>query len=424
MLVSTANDRRWHADAVARVVEDAQVDGIMLTDQKFAFADGLRAETTLPVHTYDRGAPDGPLALLPEQAPLLLGPTPGQARTVDVGPVEPVSPDPAVMQRMRVIDTIMTGRGRIVTPLPALDVLPISCAVQAGRRLSRHALQFLVASGGVRARTVLRDGERVRGQIWSPALKGAFHLRFSQATTRLWLRWHPEELATTSEKVRRRRMRRWVPEHDVDTGDWIVLARLLDHHRAFGWQVEIAETVQRWCRRLSPLAALAALDGQRSFEPLLSPAGVRIIECVDDWIRPRWRAQLDAALRGSVDLVTLQRCAHAIGQWIDVLDEFERLDLARALLMTFGAWVAEQDAVELRAWVSRQPDRRVLREAAAKLLDLGQRLADLRQRMGAQRFGDPRYAESQLFLADYDAHFAPHAPTCAQLARRLRGVIG
>ena len=424
LLVPSRLGRRWAADQVARGLGEAQVDGIMLSGQKYAFADGLRAETPLTVHRFDAKAPDGPMALLPEHSPLLLGPTPGQARSVDFGPVESVPDDAPVAERLRVIDAVMTGRGQVPAVLPALDVLPISCAIHAGRRLSRHALQFLVNSGGTQARTVLRDGERVRGRIWSTALKGAFHLRFSRTTTTLWLRWNPDGLSSQSEKVRRRRMRRWVPDDDVDTGDWIVLARLVDHAQIFGWQTEVAQTIRNWCIRLSPLAALAALDANRSFEPLLSPAGVRIIECVDDWIRPRWRAALDSALCHRIDLAGIQRTGHAMTQWLSTLDDNERLDLARALMMVLGTWVAEQDATTLRDRVTRHPDRSLLRQATASLLDIGQRLVELRQQMGDQRFGDPRYAEAQLFLADYDAHFAPHAATCAQIARRLRGVIG
>lgn len=423
MLVPSPVGRRWQADAVAHGLRDARVDGIMLSGQTFGFADGVRAETALPVHIFDAKTPDGPMALLPEQSPLLLGPTPGQARSVDFGPVEAVPDEPAVFERLRLIDAIMTGHGKVSNSLPALDVLPVSCAIQAGRRLSRHALQFLVTSGGTAPRTVLRDGQRARGQIWSPALKGSFHLRFSRATTTLWLRWDPAGLQSTSEKVRRRRIQRWMPDADIDTGDWIVLARLLDHRHAFNWQPEVAQTIQRWCIRLSPLAALAALDGSRSFEPLLSPAGVRIIECVDDWIRPRWRARLDAALKGR-ELVHIQRAQHAIAQWIDVLDNGERLDLARALLIVMGTWAAAQDPVALRERTSRHPNHRQLRRATAQVFDIGKRLSDLRQQMGNERFGDPRYAEAQLFLADYDAHFAPHAAACAQGARRMRGVIG
>ena len=424
LLVPSPLARRWPLDLLARCVDAAQVEGVMLVAPKFNIARSLAEQTVAGVRTFDPKAADGPIALVVEDTPLVLGPTPGQVRAVDFGPVEAVSNDPPVVQRLQLIDTIMTGRGRAPEAVPALDVLPVSCAIQASRRLSRHALRFLVESGGLAPRTVLRDGERVRGCIWDAALKGAFHLRFSRATTTLWLRWDPAGMQSSSEKVRRRHLRRWIPEDDIDTGDWIVLARLVDHLRGFGWPIEVVQTMIAWCDRLSPLAALAALDGSRSFEPLLSPVGVRVIECVDDWISARWRSALDQSQRGAHDLVAIQRMTHAMTRWIDTLDTFERLDLARALLRTFGEWVAQLDAGAMRDRVNRHPDRQLLRASTAQLIDVGQRLADLRRALGDQRFGDPRYAEAQLFLADYDAHFAPHAGTCAQIGRRLRGVIG
>jgi hypothetical protein len=69
-------------------------------------------------------------------------------------------------------------------------------------------------------------------------------------------------------------------------------------------------------------------------------------------------------------------------------------------------------------------ERDALRRALARVVQLGERLLRTRDRLAAEGFGDPRYEESQLLLADVDQLLRPHFPRLDALASALTGRIG
>lgn len=416
---------------LARRIAATGVDAITLVDSPRDFAVALveltAAQVDLAGHP-DLG-PGGPIDLCPDPEPLLLGPAPAAVRSVDVGPMHGDHP-PDVLTRLRLIDLALGGRGRaLAKDPPQLAHPPLSLCVEASRRINRLCLKFLVQSGGATPRTVLRGGERVRGCLWDRPLKTGFQLRFGVATTHLWSRWAQTPLLNTSRKVRRRRLRNWLPIYDCDTGDWIVFARLRSHLNRIGWTAVASEALDRRCLKLSPLAALAALrvevdDAAHFLAQLVAPHAVRVVECVDAWLIRQWRQRLSVLTHGNIEPVEIDAATAVIDGWYTVLDAAGRCDLARALMQVTHEWIVRTDAHEVRTRVGRRPDRIVVRAALARLADAAARPVAIRGALMNQRYGDARYAEAQLFLADYDAYFAEAAPIFDHFGRTMRGVIG
>jgi hypothetical protein len=271
---------------------------------------------------------------------------------------------------------------------------------------------------------VLRAGARVRGCLWDAALKGAFHLRFSVATTYLWSRWDPDMLGVGNEKQRRQRLKKWLPASDIDTGDWVVFARLHQNLHRLGLPAVVTDTLRMRCMQLSPLLALAELVPLTPIAPLLGPRAVRLVECLDPLFVDGWQRQLNRVTTGRVDAGAVHRVQAMLSEWLGLLDTHHRLDLARALLIVLAAWAGQFDAQAVRQAVARRQDRQFVRDRLAELAEIGVLLGELRQTMGGARYGDERYAEAQLFLADYDTHFGAQAEQCRQIARTMRRVIG
>ena len=63
-------------------------------------------------------------------------------------------------------------------------------------------------------------------------------------------------------------------------------------------------------------------------------------------------------------------------------------------------------------------------QAAAGVADLGPRLLQLRDQMAARGYGDDRYEEAQLYLADADDILAPARERVLLVAHALSGRLG
>lgn len=419
------------AQVAARLAAE-QAEGLTLVDPPPGFAEHLATLTTVPIAITgqaDLGA-GGPMSLCPDPEPWIVGPGPGVVRAVDAS--EDGAVDEDTDARLRHLDLLLTGRGKALTDRAPINHPATSVCLRACRRINRHVLRFLVHQGGVDRRTVLRDGIRMRGRIWDQALKGGFQLRFGRATTRLWSRWTEVPLRNTSNaRARRRALRNWLPT-DADCGDWIVFARVYQHRHRVGWTSESTDLLGTRCLQISPLASLAALvrpPGRHELDAhlgkLLLPHAVRIIECCDRWLVER----LVNALGGlsapqRVEPDAIDGGAHTLMAWYDLLDRHGRLDLAAGPMRATAQWLAGLDLDRLRQQVTASTRRVPLRAALAHLIEATLRPVALHEAMRACRYGDPRYAEAQIFLADFEAHLAAATPTLTHLARRLRGVIG
>lgn len=355
---------------------------------------------------------------------------------------------------LEVLDMLCHGRPVRIAPTRAIAQPRPELAMVAARRLAATCLRVLVESGR-RERVVLRAGRRVRGRVWDAARTAGFRLRFTAATFELWVQTTQRlaEIARPTEVVEgegssrraRRQIRRIVKIADTDTGDWLVYALAYRNLARTAIPPEIREDLGRRLCLGSPLAtlfALAEFSGETdagagaSLDALLTGPSVVLLECLEDVLVEQWADQVAACMRGSPGEQRAERLLAAAGvleQYVARIELHGRLDLARALCRALarllaGAWADEPAEVARRlvadAGLIQRSQQDALRRALARIVGLGERLAELREAMACERFGDPRYEESQLFLEIHDTLLRPHLGRLDALARVLTGRLG
>ena len=125
--------------------------------------------------------------------------------------------------------------------------------------------------------------------------------------------------------------------------------------------------------------------------------------------------------------------ASILRAWCDVVEGGRRMDLARPALVAVtriaealadgglqGARARLVGGVGVRAIGSRDS----LFEAVGGVLAVGTQLLDRRAALAQERYGDDRYEESQVFLAEVDATLAPRRATLQGLSRALSSSVG
>ena len=341
---------------------------------------------------------------------------------------------------LAVLDTLCTGQRLGPRPVekkiePSDELLRI-----AAERLSIHCHRWLLP-GGRAERTVLRDGRRETGRLWDEALNGPFHLRFTAASPALWLAITRHQLGRkavgTLEKTRQ------VIVEGTECGDWIFYALAADHARVIG-DFEAGSNFFRRMRSGSPLVVLTTLHPQvahaggvqNHLDRLLRPAVIRIVECIDDLLVDHWVDTARVAAASPADLEDFverfRNMGMVLAAWLEALDGRGRLDLARTLMRFAVAFATEvvKDPEAIRHLVTHRLRPRTMRErtaaleTAADVARIGLTLRDHRSRFAALRYGEERWEEGQLFMADYDAIVLPHAERIRQVEYVLRGTIG
>ena len=319
---------------------------------------------------------------------------------------------------LRFVDALFADGRWVGPPEPVRPSRRLALGAEVNRRVARACTRWLVEQGGLRPRTVLRGGERVRGRVWDPDLAEPPGLRFGRATERFWrgaLQHLPVLLGGAGHRERRRRLRAWVAASETDPGDWLFYALAWPRMRRAGLTEEtLAQLEARMCEG-SALLALMRLRPGHPTAPLLQPPMRRVLECSTDAVASAWRE----LLRTPAEPVTAERYAVELNGWLDALDAARRLDLATPVLQALTALPTPIDPVaETVAEVG------ALRARQARLYAVGARLTRLRDALARVRYGEDRYAEAQLYVADYDAELAEHAPRLMAIERSLSGVVG
>lgn len=355
---------------------------------------------------------------------------------------------------LEVLDLLCRGRAiRVVPAQPLVEPSP-QLTELAGRRLATASLRLLVDLGR-REQVVLRGGRRVRGRVWDAARTAGFRLRFTAASFELWVQTTQRlaEISRSAEVIEgqgstrrvRRQIRRIIKIGETDTGDWLLYALAVRHLERVDMPREIREDLGRRLCMGSPLASLFALeDGLAEaqlvlgehLDRLLEDANVPLLECLEDLMAEQWAQQISACMRGSSGAARTERlnvAATVLETYVDCLDRAGRLDLCGALVgalarLLASAWVDEPGVVAQRvllgAGLHQRAQQGALQRALARVVQLGERLAGLRERMAREGFGDARYEESQLFLELVDVRLRPHLPRLAALANVLTGRLG
>lgn len=374
------------------------------------------------------------------------------------GPLGPARADATVKfdvaeGRALEVLAVLLGRARgAVVTAPAKFDSPRPAFVAAGaRRIARSVGQYLSLEGGYRERTLLRDGRRASGRVWSPSLGAGFAPRYTAASRSLWLGAAATlptlaGLDASSDAVRKasRGLASLVETAATASGDWVFYAIAHEAIRAFRLTATDEQTLQTRLREGSPLATLlfAESDAARDvmqgrFRRLLARDAVRVVECVEDRLARAWfrRASQVWASRLSPEALTRRWSALSVtlNAWLDAIDEARRMDLARPLITLVDGLVRGPFSVggeAVRESLAKTSGLRSLRErdaliaAVAGVTDVGVRLLRRREELAGERYGDERYEEAQVYLRDADLTLTPSRRAIEGTARSLSGVIG
>ncbi len=355
----------------------------------------------------------------------------------------------------RALDVLATllGRGRpaLVTVAARFDA-PRRELLEAGaRRIASSVGQFLAFEGGYRERTVLRDGRRVSGRVWSPSLGEGFAPRYTLASRSLWLNAAASiptltGLDASPEAARKaaRLAEGLVEATGTASGDWVFYAIAHASVRAFRLTTFDETTLQRRLREGSPLATLLYAEDAAPRESLrdrlrrlLAPESARAVECIEGRLARSWtrRAAQSWEARLAPDELTRRwgNLGVTLHAWLDALDLARRMDLARPLLGFAKQLVrgplseggeAVRDALTRAPGLRSIRDRDALLAAVSSVADVGARLLRRREELAGERYGDERYEEAQVYLRDADAALTPSRRKVEGVARALSGVLG
>ncbi len=362
---------------------------------------------------------------------------------------------PSDAYTLQVLDHLAAGRRVTAAPDPAAPATLTPELVDVGlKRLASHCLDFLLRAGGHRERTVLREGRRVRARLWDDASSGAFRLQLSAASREVWallLKPAPRRRGNvkglSAKRIRARSAQDRGPRMG-GVGDWLFFALAqanLARGRLGGWNAQdVLALLEVELGLLSPLATLGSLrprtpGGQELplwLGKLAQPACAPVLESMDDALVGWWTDRLRAALELR-PLGARAECLAGAGRvlsgYLDALDAARRADLCRALMrlsVVLASELLAGTADEVRQTViHRAPPRSMAQrdeatQAAASVAALGTRLLDLRDEMAACGYGDERYEEAQLYVADADALLVPARERLLTVAHALGGQLG
>lgn len=356
-------------------------------------------------------------------------------------------------QALQVLDALLgRGRGDAVTVPVKLPGVSTELARAGSRRIALGVMRFLVEDGGWRERVLLRDGRRLRARVWDAEAGRGFVPRYTEASRTLWLEGAAQlpslvgSSRTEADRGARKALRKVVPEQSTEVGDWVffhLASRGLGSFRLFDDDLRVLR--ERLVRQspvallLSPRGELSRRELRDAFTRLTTPSTVRVLECIEERVAKQWSAAAMSLWSERMSVAATLRIprwatlGRALEAYLDAVDEAGRLDLARPVLRFASelmATVFTASAEDVRSELSRSAgitsvaQRDELLASVGSVAAAGQRAFALRDRMTAERYGDARYAEAQVYLGDVEALLGGRRRSVEGLSRALSGAIG
>jgi hypothetical protein len=316
-------------------------------------------------------------------------------------------------------------------------------------RLSKAAVRFLFV-GANKDSIVLRDGHRVEGRLWDPHMNEGFSLRFTESSYQFWLgacKQFAQLGSLDGIGKNKKKLVRGVMAEDstllTDTGDWIFFYLAYLGIEKYSLALDPLQALNKRLRAASPLMSLFVLERDaiegdivRTFRSLTAPSAIRILECIEDRLASSWEMELSqlytqpgTAEQMAQRWTTVTRVLRA---YLDALNEAGRLDLSLSvlrLMLALQKKTFSQGASAVRARIASMGGIKNLQQrdnvvgAIAACLSLATWLYQQRDMMAAQRYGDDRYHEAQLFVRKADV-FSSSRVEIDTLVRSLSGIIG
>lgn len=347
---------------------------------------------------------------------------------------------------LRWLDELL-GRESVTVPAtsPGLSKPRDVLLRHGAARMARACGQWLVDEGGWRERRVLRGARRARGRAWDASLGAGFSLRCTNFSRDLWLRGAevlPSLVGGRAGEHRavRVRLRTLIPVEPTDCGDWIIGALAWRTLPRFRLPPAVEATMLEVLRTASPLVALmapapGAAAPLEACDALLRGPAARLVECGEDRLAGAWHDAALAAWRdgGSTAAARWNALASTMQGWCARCEAVARGDLLRPAARAFGAVFRgcfARGGEKVRGQLSRSSGLRSVSErdellaAVAAFIEVGDGLLRVRDGLAVERYGDPRYDEAQVVLADIDELLGTMRPGIAGVGRALRGEVG
>jgi FtsH ternary system domain X6 len=285
--------------------------------------------------------------------------------------------------------------------------------------LAKGCVQFLARSGWMRER-FLRDAKIAEGRLWQRTPPAELGLTFSGNALEFLLQLVSGTIGKVVPKV-----------NDLTLGDRLLLFLAFDVLR----QTELAgELRKEWLPlhqdglcRLAFIEELAEGPGRFRIDWLTwtTGLGASILETLQGWLADRW-----TALERKKETITTPARIRKIGatqtrvfgEYLDVLDQASRWDLARCFLDAGRRLLRDQPTA--RKWTGnldvsnqRVADRVATYRDALAFVQQMERLDQWNQRAGSVGYFDEGYAASQLWKADWERLEG------AQMCERARAIL-
>jgi hypothetical protein len=299
--------------------------------------------------------------------------------------------------------------------------------------LAKGCVRRLAREGGWLPDRYLRGDRAASGRLWERTPPDDLGLSFSRQTLSflIWLTAdHPAD-----------RPVRWNPgERDLTVGDRLVMFYGYDALRSGLVDLAKVRDVLQFprhalCRLAFPEDFIGAKPGVGpDYSTWTGGLGACVLEALQPYLAARWVAleRQKLAVTDPSRMLALGRAQEAtLGAFLDALDAAGRPDLARFLLSAASTLL--RDARSPRAWVGsldlgglRVAERAEVHRAALAFLHSFGRLQAWERRARGVGYFDERYAASQLWKADWEAHagemLCEHATAIARAVDPLGSV--
>jgi hypothetical protein len=361
---------------------------------------------------------------------------------------------PLTLSRAQVFPFQLAERlgGRRATGSEVPRTLPAApdagLALVVARVFANCVLQSLLRQGAATPRRVLRQGKVLEGCLWDEGLNelhgtGSFTLAFTAAPAKLWwglchqvVSWSgpgargpspPDRHLPASLRV--------APTPSM--ADALLFSLFHENLPRLLLPAPMSQRLQRALRAASlPVAWLQPDDpdlrAAAALDIALSPPLVRLLELSAPHLGAVWSARTAEVwrCRQVEELAGRARVfAARLRQLLRALDAAGRLDLWDPVLQALAALCDAQ--ADLRAHVGKLAgvvtlaDRDRAVAAVGELFSVLDDVDRLAQRLGEERYGDPRFAEAGLALATRQQILPPATRDALRsAARRLQGEVG
>gem|GEM_PF-2459458 len=322
-----------------------------------------------------------------------------------------------------------------------------------GERIVASLMRRLLHEGGTEDALVLRNRQRVRGALWSPALHNGFAPVVTEASLRLWRkasaglvahqRWNTDDARHVGARRQARKVvRDWVPSIEVEAGDdmFFALAGAVVVSRSSS--VVLADAFAGRLGAASLTFALRHLRGGHEqvallLQQTLASPKVRLLEAWRDGHAIVMRDAIQQALALARDVDAFVARAHGMHDVVravfEATEQAGRPDLlhwmmsyALALHAAFDVDGDPRDVVDRRLQATSMKERQRGLDGVTRLFDVVEWLAERRVWAQEQTYGTAHYEPAQAFLSTWDDHrgFADAWPRLQLMSDRSRGRLG